>query len=137
MKLDSSAFVADPALVQALEQRATPVDCTQDRLLFRQGDAPTGLFIFHNGEVVLSMNAPNGQSIVKITAAPGSLLGLPGLVSNQGYSLSAKARRGAQISFLNRDTFSKLMLSEPSLSMMILRVLAAEVRTARQALSKD
>jgi CRP-like cAMP-binding protein len=60
-------------------------------------------------------------------------MGLPGLVGNNPYSLTAEAKKGAEVSFVARDEFSRLMLTEPSLAMMILRVLAAEVRSARIA----
>jgi hypothetical protein len=42
---------------------------------------------------------------------------------------------GAVVSFVSKDDFSRMMLTEPQISVMILRVLAAEVRTARMALS--
>lgn len=135
MKLDSAAFVADLALIDALKKRSTPIDCTQDRVLFNQGDEPNGLYILHSGEVRLTMKSPVGDQLMSMAAVPGSLLGLPGLVGNHAYSLSAFARMGAVVSFVSKDEFSSLMLKEPSVSVMILRVLAAEVRTARMALS--
>ena len=135
MNLDSSAFVADQELIRALRERASAVECDHDRSLFRQGDEPTGLYILHSGEVTVTMESPSGDEVVSMRADPGSLLGLPGLVGNRGYSLSAYANKGAEISFVSREAFSELMLSEPKLAMMILRVLANEVRTARMAIS--
>ena len=135
MKLDSAAFVADQELINALKKRSTPIDCEQDCVLFSQGDVPTGLYILHSGEVRLTMKSPLGDQVLSMAAAPGSLLGLPGLVGNQAYTLSAYARMGAEISYVSKDDFSRMMLTEPQVSVMILRVLAAEVRTARMALS--
>jgi CRP-like cAMP-binding protein len=135
MKMDASAFVAEPELVQALEQLASPVVCEKDRVLFKQGEAPTGLFLFHAGNVRLTMRSQAGGLIMDMPAAPGSLLGLPALIGGDGYSLSAFARSGARVSIIGREKLDQLMLSDPSLSMLILRVLAAEVRTARMALA--
>lgn len=135
VKLDSSAFVAEPALVEALGTLASPVDCSQDRELFRQGDLADGLYILHSGEVAMTIEDPRGKNVASLRVEPGSLLGLPGLISNQSYSMSASARGGAKVSYVPREEFSKLMLTEPALSMMILRVLAAEVRTARLAMA--
>ncbi len=73
---------------------------------------------------------------MSIPVAPGSLLGLPALIGNQPYSLTAKALKGAELCFVSREEFSRLMLNEPHLSLCILRVLAAEVRTARFAISE-
>lgn len=135
MNLDSSAFVADQELIDRLRQYAHPVDCTSERELFHQGEQPTGLFILQNGHAIMSIAGMKGEEVVQLRVGPGSLLGLPGLVSNMEYSMSATAKPGSQVSFVPREDFSRLMLSEPTVAMHILRVLAAEVRTARIAMS--
>jgi CRP-like cAMP-binding protein len=135
VNLDSSAFVADHELIRALRRRASSVDCAHDRFLFQQGDEPTGLYIFHGGEVTMTMESLSGDEVVSMRAEPGSLLGLPGLVGNRPYSLSVFANAGSEVSFVSQQVFSELMLSEPGLSMMILRVLANEVRSARMAMT--
>ncbi|MGA8042090.1 MAG: Crp/Fnr family transcriptional regulator [Terracidiphilus sp.] len=135
MKLDSSAFVAEQELFEALAKRSNPVNCTDDHVLFRQGEPPQGLYLLRNGYALMTLESPTGDVVMCATAGAGSLLGLPGLIGNEPYSLSAKALKGAEVQFLDKDDFSKLMLSEPALSVKILRVLAAEVRTARQAVT--
>ncbi|HEY2861024.1 MAG TPA: Crp/Fnr family transcriptional regulator [Terracidiphilus sp.] len=137
MNLDSAAFVGDGQLIRALGERSTPVDCSQDRVLFCQGEEAAGLYIVHGGHVVLTMCDEEGDVVMNMAAEPGSLLGLPGVVGNCPYSLSAAARQGSEVSFVSRDEFSKLMLTEPGLAVLILRVLAAEVRSARIAACKN
>jgi CRP-like cAMP-binding protein len=133
--VDSSAFVADPMLIQVLDAHATSVPCHTDRVLFRQDDPAFGVYILHQGEGTLTMTAHDGRTIFSIRATPGSLLGLPAIVSDQPYSLTASVRAGAKVAFVGREEFAALMKSEPLLSLKILHVLAAEVRTARKALS--
>jgi CRP-like cAMP-binding protein len=135
VKLDYSAFIADPELIQALEAHSTAISCQEDRALFNQGDAPQGLFILDQGDITLTMDSPGGQNVMKIEVVPGSLLGLPGLIGNGPYTLSAIAHDGARLSFIPRDKFTSLMHDDPRLSLKILQVLAAELRSARQALS--
>jgi len=137
MKLDPSAFVADPELIQALERRSTAISCGGDRVLFRQGEPPTGLYIVDQGETTLTMTSENGSELVHVQAPQGSLLGLPGLIGNQPYTLSAVASEGARVSFISRDDFTALMQADPLLSLKILAVLAAEVRSARRALANS
>lgn len=137
MKMDASAFVAEPALIRALQQYASPIECDREVTLFKQGDAPTGLFIFHAGHVRLTMQSQAGGLIMDMPAAEDSLLGLPALIGGLGYSLTATASVGAQVSVLSREKLDELMLNDHSVSMMILRVLAAEVRTARMALAAN
>jgi CRP-like cAMP-binding protein len=133
-QLDPSAFVADPDLIRMLEKHTAPTPCDVDGALFRQGDPPAGLYIFINGSVTLSMISENGQSLFAAQALPGSLLGLPAVVTDKPYTLTANARAGAQVTFIGRSDFTQLMLSHPQLSARILKILATEVRSARRAL---
>ena len=134
MKLDPSAFVADPQLIEALGERAVELSCGADSVLFRQGHAAAGLYILHEGEVTLTLNSPAGETILSTKAMPGSLLGLPGLVGNEPYTLTATVRDSAKLSFITREDFTAIMESEPQLAFKVLQVLAAEVRSARNAI---
>lgn len=134
MNLDPIAFVAAPELIQALDEQAAPIACAEERLLFRQGDSPDGLYILKEGAASLRMTAPDGHSIVSVEAISGSLLGLPGVVSNMPYTLTAIAHAGARLGYISRAHFTALMQTHPLLSLKILQVLAAEVSSARRAL---
>jgi CRP-like cAMP-binding protein len=133
VQFDPSAFVADPELVQELEKKATPVDCPGQRVLFEQGEPAVGLYILHSGSVIMTITAED-HIIMQVEIGPGSLLGLPGLIGNQPYSMTAIAQPGSHVLFISRDEFTALMTANPQFSFKILQVLAAEVRTARRAL---
>jgi CRP-like cAMP-binding protein len=135
VKLDPSAFVADPELIQALEKHSTAISCGKDRVLFNQGEIPAGLYILNQGETTLTMTSPTGEQLMSTQAPAGSLLGLPGLIGNEPYTLTAIARNGARLSFISRDEVTSLMRTDPLLALKMLQVLAAEVRSARRALS--
>ena len=134
MMLDPSAFVADPELIQGLEKQTVPISCSEERTLFRQGEDPAGLYILKSGEATLTMNSPVGKEVVSIQAAAGSLLGLPALIGNEPYTLTAVAQPGAQLGYLPKESFTSLVSANPLLSLKILQVLAAEVRSARNAI---
>jgi CRP-like cAMP-binding protein len=134
MNLDPSAFVADPALIVGLEKGSTYIPCDEDRVLFHQGEAPTGLYILKAGRVTLTMNSTLGEEIISATAEDGSLLGLPGLIGDEAYSLTAVAKAGSQVSYVTRESFTSLMSADPMLAFKILTVLAAEVRSARSVI---
>jgi CRP-like cAMP-binding protein len=135
VQLDPSAFLADPELLQALEKHSIPLSCDTDRVLFNQSDPSTGLYILHKGEAVVSMTGEDGAALMSIKATAGSLLGLPGVIGNQPYSLTAIALSGAQVSFIAREDFNALMQSQLNLLVKVLQVLAAEVRSARLAIT--
>lgn len=130
---DPSAFVADPELLSALERRSIPFPCETSRILFRQGELAAGLYILHSGHATLTIYAEE-TPVMSVETGPGALLGLPGIVGNQPYSMTAEAQQGAEIRFISRTDFIHLMQSDPQISFKVLQVLAAEVRTARRAL---
>jgi CRP-like cAMP-binding protein len=136
VNFDSSSFVAEKELIDALERRTSTVVCQEERKLFAQGGTPTGLFILRKGTAMLSMESPTGGKLMSITLHPGSLLGLPALIGSEPYTLSATAGAGSELGFVSREDFNSLMQSDPTLSLRVLRVLAAEVRSARHAISE-
>jgi CRP-like cAMP-binding protein len=123
-------------LILALKNCATAISCSEDRVLFKQGEIPVGLYILNQGQTTLTMTSPNGEQIMSIQAHRGALLGLPSLIGNESCTLSAIARNGAQLSFIPRGEFVSLMHASPLLALKMLTVLAAEVRSARHALSE-
>jgi CRP-like cAMP-binding protein len=131
-----NSFIADPNLFQALEQRSIPVPCLTGRILFNQGDVPSGLYFLKTGMVSLIMKTEKGKEVVHLTVRPGSVLGLPAIVGNEPYTLSAMAHHGSEVDFVARKDFEELMQEEPCLFPKVLEILAAEVRSARFVLSR-
>ena len=134
MKRDSSAFVADRELIQTLEKRSQPVSCSEDQVLFCQGEAPIGLYILQSGEAALVMRSESGEEVMCLLAAAGSLIELHAIVGNKPYTLTATARKGSEVQFVPRVDYEDLTQAEPLLCFKLLDVLAAEVRAARNAL---
>ena len=136
VNFDSSSFIAERELIDALEKRSSTVVCEEERKLFVQGGNPTGLYILRKGTATLSMESPTGGVLMSITLFPGSLLGLPALIGNEPYTLTGTAQKGSEFGFVTREDFNSLMLTDPTIAVRVLRVLAAEVRTARHAISE-
>ena len=134
VQFDPAAFLADPELLSELEKASAQIDCPSDRTLFEQGDPALGLYIVRDGTTTVTLKSESHSTIMKVDVGARSLLGLPGVLGNQPYSLTAVAHKGAQISFVSLKDFSDLMENHPNLSLKVLQVLAAEVRTARRAL---
>src|ERR1700761_3224762 len=136
LNIDSSSFIAEKELIEALEKRSSTMVCAEERQLFRQGSDPAGLFILRKGKASLTMESPTGGTLMSITLFPGSLMGLPALIGNEPYTLTGTAKRGSEFGYVTREDFNSLMLTDSNLAVRVLRVLAAEVRTARHAISE-
>jgi CRP-like cAMP-binding protein len=102
MSFDSSAFVSEPTLLQKLLEHALPLDCSKGPVLFRQGENPYGLFILRRGKAIMTLESERGAMLIRIQLAPGSILGLPALMSEKPYTMSAVAKRSAVVSYVTR-----------------------------------
>jgi len=134
MNSEPSPFSADSALVEALSERAVPVSCPKDRVLFRQGEECLGVFVLQSGHANLEMLSDTGEAVARFATGDGSLLGLPAVFSGEKYSLTAYAQAGSDVRFVERGSFFDLIGSTPALSLKVLQVVAAETRAARAAL---
>jgi CRP-like cAMP-binding protein len=131
-----NSFIADSTLIEALEAQTASRYFSRGAILFIQGQTPTGLYIIRSGTVSLTMKADNGVEIVHFSVGAGSILGLPAVVARQPYTLSAKAVESLEVRCVGLEGFERLILEQPTLYPKVLEVLAAEVRSARLALTE-
>ena len=129
-----SECVADVEFASEIVRKSEAFATPADGVLFNEGDPPTCIYFVRRGEVTLTMMSAS-KEVMRVRAGPGSLLGLPAVVGNQLYTLTAKAEQGAAIFRLTSDAFNELMKSDPRMSSTVLRILAGEIRSARHALS--
>ncbi len=129
------SFLADSRLIQALQKRAVSSRCQQGQTLFQQGEECRGLYFIKGGEALLVMTAENGTKVLELTVGPGSLLGVPAVVSKGTYTLTATALSGAEVGFVELNEFDALMREQPQLFPLVLAVLADGVRAGRAALA--
>jgi len=135
VKQDEPSFVPSEIFLNALQSRSTLVFCSHGETLFCQGDAPVGIYILRQGRAKLTIHGVEGEATFAVKSAPGSLLGLPAVISHQPYSLTAKAEDGAELSFIPYDAFHDLIRTDPGLAFEALQALAAEIHAARRAAS--
>ena len=132
--MNSFAFLADDELIEALVAGSNPVPCIEDCALFNQGDEAVGVYVIQSGAATFVMRSDSGGIVMCVQVGPGSLIGLPGAIANQPYSLTALARRGSEIRFTTSEALRELLAVNPALYPSMLKILATEVREARRAI---
>jgi CRP-like cAMP-binding protein len=132
--MKQNSFTADDRLIGALAERSQQVSCFEGRILFSQGDAQAGLYIIESGEAALMMTSSSGNMIMCLHAGAGSVLGLPAVIADEPYSLTAMARKGSEVSFVTSRDFEELVRANPWMNPYLLSVLASEVRTTRHSI---
>lgn len=130
------SFVADRKLIHALEQRSISIQCKQGHLIFKQGEACKGLYFVKSGNVSLVLAADNGLEVMQLAVGPGSLLGVPAVVSRGPYTLTAAALTDCEVGLVELAEFDDLMREQPTLFPLVLAILAAGLRSGRLALAR-
>jgi len=128
-----SEYQASAELIAKFDQRAVQVVCTNDEFLFEFGDTATSVHFVKKGEVRLLMPVSRTRAM-GFRAGAGSLVGLPAAFSNEPYSMSALALKGTELGVMSRERFCELIATSPAFSFDVLRILAAETRSARRAI---
>jgi CRP/FNR family transcriptional regulator, dissimilatory nitrate respiration regulator len=134
MKNESHA--SDGRLIRALMKRSQAVTCGAGGTLFKQGETPKGLYVLEQGEAALMMASNAGRAVMCVEVGPGSVLGLPAVIANEPYTMTAFVRKGSAVSFISREDFELIVREEPELYPSILQILATEVRSVRQAIKE-
>jgi hypothetical protein len=65
----ADSFIADCTLIQALEKRSVSVPCSKGRILFKQGEAPIGLYFLKTGKASLILKTEEGVGCSLIRAS--------------------------------------------------------------------
>jgi CRP-like cAMP-binding protein len=126
--------IASRRLASEVEKRARRFTPAPNGVLFREGDAPDGVYYLKAGKAMLTMSSDHKAVMMAVRADAGSLLGLPAVMGDRPYSLTAWAAASTEVYKLSRFDFDEMIQSDPKLSLDLLSILAAEVRSARVAL---
>ncbi len=129
--------VADAALIAMLSAHAHAHLCSSDETLFRQGQSPDAIYLLDEGQVTLTADTVGQECVFALQSQPGSIFGLPGVLSDAPYSLTAIARSGTRLQVISRSDFHQLLAEHPEISFQALRILASEVQTARRILQSS
>jgi len=98
-----SKVSAAAELVGAIKKRSVPILLRSGKILFKLGDPPDRAYFVEKGEVLLCMPI-SGRADWTVQAGEGSILGLPAIMGNEPYSLTATLSRDSQIWWLSRET---------------------------------
>lgn len=126
--------IASRELALAVERWAKSITAPAGDILFRQGDAPEAVFYLKAGEIKLTMQAGE-RTIMSASVPAGSLLGLPAIMGNKPYSLTAAAVGQVEVYRMSHDDFKRMILQD-QLCFDVVRILAGEVHSARVALAE-
>lgn len=129
-------FALSAQLKTELERIATTIFKATGAVLFQRGQAVSGVFLVRSGKVDLSLDSQN-QIYPTRTLGSGCILGLPATMSGAAYSLTATVCEDAELGFVPREAFLKLMGANAGLCLQVMDLLSQEISNIRSAMSLE
>jgi CRP-like cAMP-binding protein len=129
-------FSLPPELKTELERIATTVAKTAGSTLFRRGDQVLGAYLVRSGKVKLSLESRQALHPSRVVGT-GCIVGLPATMSGAAYSLTATVEEDAELGFVPRESFLKLIATDTSLCFQAMDLLGQEIAGIRSAMSSQ
>jgi CRP/FNR family cyclic AMP-dependent transcriptional regulator len=104
----------------------------QGAVLFVEGQMPRGIFVLCKGSVKLSINSPNGRTMIVKLAEPGEVLGLSATISGKPYEVTAETIDPCQVNFVKRDDFLRFLKDDVEVCFKVAEQLSEKYHNACQ-----
>jgi CRP/FNR family cyclic AMP-dependent transcriptional regulator len=101
-------------------------------LLFVEGEQPRGVFILCSGRAKLTTSSSEGKTLIVKMAGPGEILGVSAAILGNAYEVSAETLEPAQVNFIGRDDFLRLISSHADACMHTAKQLSEKYQAAQR-----
>src|SRR6266516_2943812 len=101
-------------------------------LLFVEGEQPRGVFILCSGRAKLTTSSAEGKILIVKIAEPGEVLGASATILGKPYEVSAETIEPAQLNFIKRDDFLKLLGTNVEVCMHTAQQLSEKYHAAQR-----
>lgn len=133
MAVGPEDMVVSPAMQEQILRLGTLVSKKKGVVLFRHGDAVTGMFLICSGKVQVALEGLNSALPARILRA-GCVAGLPATVAGSPYSLTAQVIEDAELAFVPRHALMDSLRQNPQFCFEIMEILSGEISGTRSAL---
>jgi len=121
-----------PDAVEALDQSKFLGVYPKGSLLFVEGEQARGVFILCSGRAKLTTSSTEGRTLIVKIASPGEVLGASATLLGRPYEVSAETLEPAQVSFIRREDFLRLLTSFPEACMHTAQQLSEKYESAQK-----
>jgi CRP/FNR family cyclic AMP-dependent transcriptional regulator len=101
-------------------------------LLFVEGEQPRGVFILCSGKVKLTTSSSEGKTLIVRMVEAGEILGLGSTILGTAYEQSAETIEPAQVNFIRREEFLRLINTHPEAMLRTAQQLSRAVLSAER-----
>ena len=117
----------------ALEALGTATTKHRGERLFEQGKNPAGIYLIRSGHVALLVEHGRKKACTQVAGA-GALIGLPAVMANSSFSVTAEVLDDTEVVFIPRELVVNTLRHSQELCMQALDVLGQQVQEVRRVL---
>jgi CRP/FNR family cyclic AMP-dependent transcriptional regulator len=118
--------------LEALEASKFTAVYPKGSTLVVEGEQPRGVFVVCSGRVKLSTSSSEGRTLIVDTIEPGGLIGVGAVVLGKPYEITAETAEPAQVNFIARDAFLRLISTHADAGLRAAQQLSESVLRAHR-----
>ena len=125
-------FTVTDDLRAELKAMAVPVSKPKGTVLFKQGETAIGIYLLEQGKVALHLDGRLRTFPSRVVSC-GCVIGLPGTLSGNGYSLTAETLDDCSLDFIPRERLLEFLRENPAHCFQLVELLSREISELRAA----
>jgi CRP/FNR family cyclic AMP-dependent transcriptional regulator len=142
--MDDPDFLSDVPIFASLDEESrielarlfNSCDYQAGEILFRRGDSANAMYLVRDGEVTMSIPAPDHQELVVATMRRGDFFGELAMLDGSPRSATANIMGHTKLLRLQREDFIELLGRQPKITVAILASIATRLRTTNEMFAR-
>jgi CRP/FNR family transcriptional regulator, cyclic AMP receptor protein len=132
---NNNAFCALSQLTVENLDEIKHVSCfPEGSVVFLEGQDARGVYILCQGRAKLTTTNADGKSMILKIAEPGTVLGLHACISGKPYEVTVETLQPAQLAFIRREDFLRLLNQHPDACLRAAEHLARDCQSAYEVI---
>ncbi len=115
-----------------LSESKSHISYKKGQTIFYESNHPHGLYCIYSGKVKIHKLGHDGKDQILRLAKAGNIIGYRALLSDDYYHASATAIENSIICFFPKRNYQTQIISNPNLSMQIIKLLSTDLKSAEQ-----
>jgi hypothetical protein len=132
LQMRTQTFPVDHQLAAQVACLGRSIVVAKGTPLFKQGGEPLAVYVLQSGAARLTLADKRGIPRLKLTAAAGTILGLPAVFANLPYSLSAELTDASDVVVISSGLLLDAARQDGKFCLRLLRLLGEEVHAVRR-----
>ncbi|MFM2388163.1 MAG: hypothetical protein RL660_2920 [Bacteroidota bacterium] len=122
--------------VTVLNEYTNQLALNKSEVLFKEGEAPTGLYVITKGKIKIYRTGSEGKEQIVRLANKGDLVGYRALIGDDDYRNGAATLEESTVCFIPKDIVLRVMEKNISMSKQMISLLASDLRAAEQKIKE-